>query len=430
MRKFIFSICLFSLTLIASAQLTSNTGKFFKNFSGIDSLVVFKNITGSGDIITYTGPGITINWYKFSNPTVSISNVADLSPEDATGYILNVDGVIKKRIWVINYKNYTDSTLYSIQPENNPTAQCEQVKLFITAPTLTYNTPDGISHPIQRNFTIKYQTLSWSGAKWNTKDTIQTVILPATQKSVPAPYSNTTFKLSGDQFTTALGIDSIKRASSLYTTNAVICRMTSNVVVRDSTNEIERPKTPTQLNGSAPLDIQFLSNGNEPVTSYYNWSFYKDNATTAFISRTDRDERYTFTDAGRYKVKVTASNSLCSHSDSMIVNVSESFIQSPNVFTPNGDGMNDQFRVAYKSITSFQCWVYNRWGRQVYMWTDPAKGWDGKINGKDAVPGPYFYVIKAKGSDFDPKSTPDSRTHMRLGEYLLKGDINLLRGVK
>jgi gliding motility-associated-like protein len=114
----------------------------------------------------------------------------------------------------------------------------------------------------------------------------------------------------------------------------------------------------------------------------------------------------------------------------MTVTVQTSEIFVPNVFTPNGDDVNDEFCVAYKSITSFQCWVYNRWGREVYMWTDPTKGWNGKINGKDATPGAYFYVIKARGSDFDPNATPNPVTHLRIGEYLLKGDINLLRGVK
>jgi len=88
----------------------------------------------------------------------------------------------------------------------------------------------------------------------------------------------------------------------------------------------------------------------------------------------------------------------------------------PNVFTPNGDGQNDEFRVAYKSIITFQAWVYNRWGRKVFSWSDPQKGWDGNINGKKATTGPYFYVIKATGSDGV--------------KYLKKGDINLLRGVE
>ena len=135
------------------------------------------------------------------------------------------------------------------------------------------------------------------------------------------------------------------------------------------------------------------------------------------IPRTDKDHRYTFTEAGDYEVKITVSNAaLCSDSNSISIKISESSLQVPNVFTPNGDGQNDEFRVAYKSITSFEAWVYNRWGRKVFYWNDPQKGWDGNINGKKATPGPYFYVIKATGSDGL--------------KYLKKGDINLLRGVQ
>jgi gliding motility-associated-like protein len=73
----------------------------------------------------------------------------------------------------------------------------------------------------------------------------------------------------------------------------------------------------------------------------------------------------------------------------------------PNVFTPNGDGANDEFRVVYRSIKEFHCWVYNRWGMLVYQWSDPAKGWDGTIGGRPAAEGAYFYVIRALGTDAD-----------------------------
>ena len=84
-----------------------------------------------------------------------------------------------------------------------------------------------------------------------------------------------------------------------------------------------------------------------------------------------------------------------------------------------GDGMDDEFRVAYKSIVSFKAVVYNRWGREVFRWTDPGKGWDGYIGGKLANPGPYYYIIEAEGSDKDA----DGKNR----QYKLKGDINLLR---
>jgi gliding motility-associated-like protein len=162
---------------------------------------------------------------------------------------------------------------------------------------------------------------------------------------------------------------------------------------------------------SAPIDVQFLSNAND-ATQFYKWEIFKEKSLVT--NRTDKDQRYTFTEAGNYIVRITVSNNICSFTDSIAVVVSESAIYVPLVFTPNGDGFNDEFRVAYKSLISFQCWVYNRWGRQVYYWSDPTKGWDGNINGKKAVPGPYFYVIKAIGSDKKA--------------YKLKGDINLLRG--
>lgn len=46
----------------------------------------------------------------------------------------------------------------------------------------------------------------------------------------------------------------------------------------------------------------------------------------------------------------------------------------------------------------FKAWIFNRWGLQMYYWTDPAQGWDGKKGGKYVQPGVYFYVIEAEGS--------------------------------
>jgi gliding motility-associated-like protein len=98
----------------------------------------------------------------------------------------------------------------------------------------------------------------------------------------------------------------------------------------------------------------------------------------------------------------------------VIINLSASDLQVPYAFSPNGDGINDEFRVAYISLKQFKCWVFNRWGRQIFVWTDPQKGWDGTINGRPAAQGAYFYIIEATGSDGK--------------KYKQKGSINLLRG--
>ena len=416
MRKFILSACLLFSTIIACGQFTSSTGKSYTNLTGIDYVFIFNGINSSSEI-TYNGTYTTINWYKFSDSSSSISNQNFISPEDGTGYTVIVDGGLPTHIWVIDYKNYLP-VYKSFEPENNPQSQCKDVNLLIdaTIPVLSYKTFEGVEHDLPRLFNIKYQTLIWGGdSKWVQRDTIQSLVLPASQLSVPAPYTNTKFKLYGDQYATDLGLAPDTVSSSLYITNAVISHLTTNVTSRDQgqgkNNEADFPVPNIAINFSAPIDVQFLSNANEPTTQYYSWNIYKDN--NFIINRKDKDERYTFTEAGTYNVKLTVSNSICSYSDSVKVIVTESEIYVPNVFTPNGDQKNDEFRVAYKSLISFQCWVYNRWGRQVYYWTDPTKGWDGNINGKKAVPGAYFYVINAVGSD---KKV-----------YKLKGDINLLR---
>jgi gliding motility-associated-like protein len=78
----------------------------------------------------------------------------------------------------------------------------------------------------------------------------------------------------------------------------------------------------------------------------------------------------------------------------------------PNVFTPNGDGVNDIFTLGYDNNgnrvggTSNPCNdalvvdIYNRWGIRVFESADPTFEWDGKNkSGKDVPSGTYFVVI-------------------------------------
>ena len=123
----------------------------------------------------------------------------------------------------------------------------------------------------------------------------------------------------------------------------------------------------------------------------------------------------------------------------MAVAISESFLSVPNTFTPDGNGTNDEFRVAYRSIKEYHIWIYNRWGKLVYESTDPAKGWDGMIGNRPASEGAYYYVIRALGTDADKnahymskisynsKKNDAEKAAAVIGIYQLSGDINLLR---
>ncbi|MCS7085669.1 MAG: gliding motility-associated C-terminal domain-containing protein, partial [Bacteroidia bacterium] len=68
----------------------------------------------------------------------------------------------------------------------------------------------------------------------------------------------------------------------------------------------------------------------------------------------------------------------------------------PNVFTPNGDGVNDVFRVVeLRSVKSLKFRVFDRWGMLIAESNDPARLWDGKTaSGKPVPVGQYYYAIE------------------------------------
>lgn len=74
-----------------------------------------------------------------------------------------------------------------------------------------------------------------------------------------------------------------------------------------------------------------------------------------------------------------------------------SIYELPNVFTPNGDNVNDKFvpMRGWKFVEMVDFKVYNRWGQMVYQTKDPELNWDGTNmnNGKELAPGVYFYDI-------------------------------------
>jgi gliding motility-associated-like protein len=66
----------------------------------------------------------------------------------------------------------------------------------------------------------------------------------------------------------------------------------------------------------------------------------------------------------------------------------------PNVFTPNGDGINDLFTIQSEAIENITCMVFNRWGIKVAEFKQPGQGWDGRtISGQNAVEGVYYYIL-------------------------------------
>lgn len=87
----------------------------------------------------------------------------------------------------------------------------------------------------------------------------------------------------------------------------------------------------------------------------------------------------------------------------------------PNSFTPNKDGLNDEFGViVIENVETFFLTIYDRWGNKVFETDDPDQRWNGMIKNKDADLGTYFYYIKYNCHNFtEPR--------------FIKGDISLVR---
>ena len=94
---------------------------------------------------------------------------------------------------------------------------------------------------------------------------------------------------------------------------------------------------------------------------------------------------------------------------------SNSDYSAPNAFSPNGDGINDNFCLEgwKKCVTTFYVGIYNKWGEKVYESEEADFCWDGTFRGKALNPDVFVYYIKATIKD--------------VGEILRKGNVTLVK---
>ncbi len=103
---------------------------------------------------------------------------------------------------------------------------------------------------------------------------------------------------------------------------------------------------------------------------------------------------------GIYYATVTADG--CQASDTINIGP-DCFAAIPNVFTPNGDGINDYFfprQALSMGLTDFHMTIYNRWGQEIFTTTSlDGGGWDGRFNGELQPMGVFVYTIEAGFKD-------------------------------
>jgi gliding motility-associated-like protein len=137
--------------------------------------------------------------------------------------------------------------------------------------------------------------------------------------------------------------------------------------------------------------ITFNNLSTEQYFSSY-WDFGDGNTSN------ESNPIHTYTRRGVYEVTLTVEFILgCSYSITKTIYVGDQYeIVIPNAFTPNNDGFNDTFRPVYYGFSYIIIQVFDTWGTQIYFeegTTNELIGWDGKIKGKDAENGNYFYQV-------------------------------------
>ncbi len=453
-RSIIFLITAFGAAtnlLAGTFSVTSGNGVVEK---GTDC-IIFEN--ASQGSITFTTGNLPLRDLKcFQNSLVDGKIQRDSVPTAnltlaADSQSVTIKNITANRGYEISYNNYSygeplNESAYACVIDFLPlskvyfpdTVVCDEVELFIE-PEMVYFNQYGNTKKITRELSIGYHAFGLRGENPSI-DSISYVTNASDHLYLDTlPYTDTKFYISDLTGKQLFKKDLIIATEDTFFNHAVIAfpRMTTSAKQehegddsKDSTMnfypDIDMAKEAAKdFRHSAPLFINLDSRAND-ITNHYEWAFIQgdDAINNDFNGAYTYFDKYVnafeISDPGLHCIELTISNirddSACAHKSYGCLQITESDIYVPNVFTPNGDGTNDEFRVAYRSISEFEISIYDQWGRRVYQSDDITKGWDGTFHGDLASMGTYFYVIKAKGTDDY--------------EYVIKGSVNLLRTKK
>ncbi|MBI2966461.1 MAG: gliding motility-associated C-terminal domain-containing protein [Bacteroidetes bacterium] len=167
----------------------------------------------------------------------------------------------------------------------------------------------------------------------------------------------------------------------------------NRIIINDSIPPVSAGFYETYL---TMADIQFSNLSSGAIS--YSWDFGDGQSSGSY------SPLHKFEGAGDYEVALVAFNEWgCTDTVKKIITVI-----FPNVFTPNGDGINDFFYFNEKldSGRDFDFHIFNRWGVRLFHGTKDNPVWDGKTTwNTDAPEGTYYYILEIPGSgDIEKRS--------------------------
>lgn len=394
--------------------------------TGLDKIYVLYSASGVG--MSYEASSdVPVKWYAYGEggggyatevEGVTASGRVTTLPAVAAdrGYIIE-EGVKRTYVWLTDYSKCR-LTLKELTAEAASDCGTATLKVDGSGAEMSYYTITGVHKTLERGMRLEYKTLVWGDADlaWEQTDTTEVEDEFKSTIVLPAPLCNTTFTLKGDKFLEFWN-EAESAVSGVYETSAVDVKTTAEQEARDVDNEKKNNQDDGALGGSAPVKITFKAYPTDAVV-HKEWQMATDpDFNNIELRLADETVEQEFNEAGTFYWRFFGANgdgSCEAYSDVYTVNIGTSELLCPNVFSPgSSEGVNDVWKVSYKSIVQFKCWIYNRWGNQITTFDDPAQGWDGTYGGKLVKPGVYYYVIQATGADGK--------------KYKLKGDINIIR---
>lgn len=421
---------------ISKAKYSAYHDDYLTTTNGQEEVYVIDTISSKSSIsCVFSGQDSLYNcrWYQFS--TSSVYNLSEISNFNVVGDSTWVNGVsigkgylvealdsagnkIRKYVWLTPHK-----VVSSVKWQSD-TSYCNQLPLIVE-PRMTYLSLSDYQMPVRRTLQFTYDVFEMQAG-----DTIFSKSVSVKSDSLfvitDIPTVNTTFDITED------GYDWKMTTDTFFTTavNAFPQYSTSD----KAENEIDEESGfehdseghvvyyfdgGATFRSSGPLYLDLKSNAS-PKVDDIQWQIASDSAFTNPYTIYNKPTifNYKFSEAGTHCIKLIVKNkkSGCDYESAGCFKIVSSALYIPNTFTPNGDGKNDKFKVAYSSIKSYTCRIYNQWGRKIYDSDDITEGWDGKIGSSEAPTGVYFYIITAKGTDGT--------------DYDKKGTLNLLRSAK
>ena len=157
-----------------------------------------------------------------------------------------------------------------------------------------------------------------------------------------------------------------------------------------------------------PFTVTDMSSGS---VNTWNWNMGDGN------TKTGKEVIHSYIESGNYKIylEIVDENG-CMDTASKMIHIFKLEVYIPNMFTPNGDGLNDIWKPVLTEYAKegYKLSIFDRWGQIVFFTTDPEAGWDGNINGNPAAPNSVFsYNLTV-------------RDYMGL-EYDFSGHVTLIR---